>query len=396
MGPSDHTAYCSPRPPRGRLRARVLHPTGEEDSPLRSGECGSGWAARWGTAGLLSLVLAYPAAAGSLSDEPFSLRLTLALDRGSSFTDVIGLSASTAYPYPSSVNPAGGDFLRTPPNQFTATGTLTGDYIAFNSGASITAGAASAAYRLPKAGTLIVSYTRVDSHDAHSHQDDRFALRADQLRVTYSHRLATRATVGAAINLSESTLGFRSTLMDFPLRTESVSHGIDAIIGAMVGLSEDWLAGASVGLGWARSETTGSLLTPDPPFGFGTLPVRFTDNTRSISARGGLGWRPSDQLGAYLDGQYLKLTTEQIGASDQVADVARVFVGVEALPIMALAVRVGLSIDTDQQTTVSTGIGIYPHKNWQFELAYAYNAFPEVRKEFGRAHLISLSMVGLF
>jgi hypothetical protein len=45
---------------------------------------------------------------------------------------------------------------------------------------------------------------------------------------------------------------------------------------------------------------------------------------------------------------------------------------------------------------VSTGVGFYPTKYFQAELAYVYNAFPEVRKEFGRAHLISLSLAFVF
>ena len=102
--------------------------------------------------------------AADLKDEPFSFRIGLALDRGSTFTDVAGLAASAAYPYGSSTNPAADDFLRKPPNEFSLAATLTGNYIAFNSGASITAGGSSASYRLPMAGTLTLTYT--DAEDA--------------------------------------------------------------------------------------------------------------------------------------------------------------------------------------------------------------------------------------
>ena len=69
------------------------------------------------------------------------------------------------------------------------------------------------------------------------------------------------------------------------------------------------------------------------------------------------------------------------------------FGGVEYLPFAAVALRLGGSLDTDRQTTVSGGIGVYALKNFQAEIAYAYNAFPEVRREFGRAHLLSVSLV---
>ncbi|HEU5188121.1 MAG TPA: hypothetical protein VFX14_00375, partial [Methylomirabilota bacterium] len=69
---------------------------------------------------------------------------------------------------------------------------------------------------------------------------------------------------------------------------------------------------------------------------------------------------------------------------------------VEYLPVQFLALRAGSSVDTDRQFTASTGLGFYPTKYFQAELAYVYNAFPEVRKEFGRAHLISLSLAVVF
>jgi hypothetical protein len=66
---------------------------------------------------------------------------------------------------------------------------------------------------------------------------------------------------------------------------------------------------------------------------------------------------------------------------------------VEYMPLgQLLALRVGGSVDTERQVNVSTGIGFYPSRYFQGELAYVYNAFPEVRKEFGRAHFISLSI----
>jgi hypothetical protein len=45
---------------------------------------------------------------------------------------------------------------------------------------------------------------------------------------------------------------------------------------------------------------------------------------------------------------------------------------------------------------VSAGLGFYGLKHVQLELAYVYNAFPEVRREFGTAHLVSFSAVLFF
>jgi opacity protein-like surface antigen len=349
-----------------------------------------------GTMALLALTTADSCSAGDLSDEAFGLRIGLALDRASTFTDVVGLSASTAYPYLSSVNPAAGDFLREPPNEFRFIGTLTGAYVAFNNGSSIIAGAASATYRLPAAGTVLASYTRIDSQDVESHQGDHFTLRSNELRLSYSHLLDTWIAVGGSVRLGESRLS-RSTLFeDFPLHTSTESQGVEGSIGVLVAPHRHWLLGILVALGWTRGETAGSVDLPPPPFGPGLTPVDFTDNTRSLNIRGGLGWRPSEKFGAYADWQYLRLENVRTGSSDDSADVGRMFAGVEYLPVQFLALRLGGSADTDRQFTVSTGVGFYPTKYLQAELAYVYNAFPEIRKEFGRAHLISISLAFVF
>ena len=349
-----------------------------------------------GSLAFIALAMVEPCSAGDLSDETFGLRLGLALDRSSTFTDVIALSASTAYPYLSSVNPAAGDFLREPPNEFRFIGTLTGAYVAFNNGSSITAGAASATYRLPSAGTFLASYTRIDSQDVEGHQGDHFTLRSNELRLTYSHRLEQWIAVGGAVRLTQSRVSTSSLFADFPLHTSTESLGIEGSAGVLVALHRHWLLGFFAGLGWARGETTGFVDLPPPPFGPGLTDVDFTDNTRSLNIRGGLGWRPSDKFGAYVDWQYLRLKNVRIGSSDDSADVGRMFAGFEYLPVQYFALRAGSSVDTDGQFTASTGVGFYPTKYFQAELAYVYNAFPEVRKDFGRAHLISLSLAVVF
>jgi hypothetical protein len=131
---------------------------------------------------------------------------------------------------------------------------------------------------------------------------------------------------------------------------------------------------------------------PPPPFGVDRVDVTLRDDTRSTSVRGGVGWRPAETFEAYADLQYLHLDNHDQGA----VDVGRLFLGLEILPIKALALRVGGSLDTAGAATLSAGVGIYASKRVQGELAYVYNAFPEVRREFGRAHLVSASLVVAF
>lgn len=330
-----------------------------------------------------------PAEAWDWHDAPFSLRLGLALDRASNFTDVVGLSASAAYPYGSSVNPANDDILRDPPNDFKFALTGTGLYVPFETGAFITAGAGSASYRLPGAGTLTLSYSKAGSHDAQSSQGDTFRLNSQDFTLGYSHRLEKWLALGGEFKITKSTLKFESSLAGFPLNTETDATGYDVRVGGTVTPAKEWLIALTGGAGWNYAGTSGAVAIP-ALFG-GPMPIDFDTFTRSIVLRAGLGWRPSEKFGAYVDWQYLRLWT-----NDDSVSVGRTFAGVEWLPHPAMALRLGGSVDSAGKTNVSTGVGFYGFKHVQLEVAYVYNGFPEVRREFGAAHLLSSSVVILF
>ena len=78
------------------------------------------------------------------------------------------------------------------------------------------------------------------------------------------------------------------------------------------------------------------------------------------------------------------------------AEVGRFYMGTEISPIRPIVLRAGGTVDTQGKMSMSTGVGIYLLKTIQGEIAYSYNAFPEVRREFGAAHLISLSIIGVW
>ena len=340
-----------------------------------------------GTVLLGGVLSSAPVEAWDWRNDPFGLRLGLALDRASNFTDVTALSASAAYPFGSSINPANDDFLRAPPYNFTFAFTGTGLYIPFDNRPSITAGAGSITYLLPSAGTFTFAASDAGSHDARSSQGEKFRLDSEDFALGYSHLLGKSFALGGEFKVTKSTLRFESSVDGFPLNTETSGTGYDVRIGALAAPANHWLVGLVVGAGWNDARTAGEVTIPDD-FG-GSVPVRFRTYTRSINIRGGVAWRPSDSFGAYLDLQYLHLETDEDSTS-----VGRTFAGVEWLPHPSVALRLGGSLDTAGKGTVSTGVGFYPFKQLQLELAYVYNAFPEVRREFSGAHLISTS-VGL-
>ena len=337
--------------------------------------------------GFLAVIAAHrPANAWDWRGAPVDFRIALAFDRAwSTYTDVVGLSASAAYPYGSSVNPANDDFIRVAPNDFAVAGTATGFFIPFSGGALIAAQAGSVSGRIPGAGTLTATYSHTQSYDARSAQGDTFTLRSQDVTVGYSQAVTQWLALGGEFRITDSNLRFGSSIMDFPLDTETGSTAYDFRVGGLMAIGKHWLVALMAGAGWSYGHTRGSLEIPED-FG-GPAPVGFHTLTRSVNLRAGAGWRPSDRFGAYVDWEFLHLWTD-----DDSLSVGRGFAGIEYQPIPALALRLGGSVDTAAKTNVSVGVGFYGLKHVQIELAYVYNAFPEVSREFGRAHLVSVSI----
>jgi hypothetical protein len=340
-------------------------------------------------AGLVGLaLLVSESEAWDWLNAPFDLRLGLALDRGSTFTDVVGLSASAAYPYGSSVNPGNDDFLRAPPNDFKLAVTGTGLYVPFETGAYTTAGAGSVAYRFDSAGTVTAIYSKNGSHDAHSTQGDNYRLDSQDFTIRYGKLAAPWLGLGGEFKYTDSTLLFEPGSQDFPVHTKTNSTGYDFRLGGLVAPSREWLFALTGGAGWSYAKTRGQIAIPEI-FG-GPEPISFNTFTKSINLRTGVGWRPSDKFGAYLDWEYYRLWNKES------VSVGRAFAGAEFMPVVWLALRAGGSVDTVGKTTASAGIGFYGSKHVMLELAYVYNAFPEIRREFGVAHLISTSVVFVY
>jgi hypothetical protein len=202
--------------------------------------------------------------------------------------------------------------------------------------------------------------------------------------------------LGGRLDFSQTVLRTTSQIDDIPLKTKTESLGIEFAAGLLVSLTDHWLLGLVGGAGWSRASNRSTLELPPPPFAFGPETFTFHDNTRSLNFRGGIGWRPSTSLGAYADVQYLRVLHVSDSTGDDAADIVRFRAGVEWLPRPFIALRLGGAADTDRQFSPSVGVGLYPTKLLQIELAYAYNAFPEVRREFDRAHLVTGSLALVF
>lgn len=327
-----------------------------------------------------------PAHSADLSDEPVGARISLAKDRILLFTDTVGRQASVAYPVASSTNPAGDDFLRKPPADYRGYGLIVNSNVFFESGGYVTGIAAIGAVRQPQAGTWTAALVRLDSHDGHSRQGDDYALRANEAFLGYAHRLAEYLAVGAEVQFTDATLRIDDTFLGFPRHSDSNTFGVGFDLGVQMALHQTFLVATHGGVKWDMTETDGQALTPGAP-----TPFSIDDTTQIGEARLGIGWIPIELLGLYSDVQYIHLA-DDLGTTE----LGRFYLGAEYRPVPALALRLGSVVDTQPQAGLSAGLGYSGIQHLVLDLAYTYNTFSEVRREFGRGHLMSLSLVVLF
>lgn len=346
----------------------------------------------------LVLCCALPAFA-ELGLEPFGLRSSLALDRISSYTDVLARQASVAHPIGSSVNPASADVLREPPFDMNAVGSLTTNQVFFESGAWLTGLSTNWAVRFPDAGTLTVNYIRTDTEDTSSLTTDAYALRSNQSSISYAHRLNKAFAIGGGLTFNEGTLS--SSYMTpsplsptgfFPVDVDSDTVSGSGSLGAWTAISEKLFLGVTGTVGGGSSHTEGFVILPDP---FPSQRIDNHDTLRSRAIRAGIGYRPRSNLGLYADAVYLHFESVGDSNSDTI-DSIKGLAGVEWFPIEQIALRGGGSIDRFNNATVSAGVGIYLIPRVPIDIGYQFNAFPEVEQELGKAHLVSASVVVLF
>lgn len=359
--------------------------TAARSQALRNLRCGPG-------ALVMGAVLAGSAVclAGDMGDKPLGPRISITKDRILVFTDTIARQASVAYPTAASTNPAADDFLREPPVDYEAYGLFITSEVLFEDSGYTTGYGGIGSVRLTDAGAITVAVVRLDSHAGKTNQDDFVDLRSNEVFVGYSHRLSDTLSLGGELHFTDSTLEL-DTFAGFPVSTRSDTFGVGFDLGVMAALSETITVGLHGGMKWDRSETRGVAMLPPPPGGPGPLPVDFEDTALITDLRAGIGWRPVEHFGLYADGHWVHYNDDSA-----TIDIGRVYLGTELYVSEDIALRLGTAADTEPQIGVSAGIGYYGFDNVPIEFAYTYNTFPEVRREFGRAHLFSLSIVVLF
>jgi hypothetical protein len=346
---------------------------------------------------LFSLI-APAAEAGDFSDNPYLLRLFLALDRASNAADTAGRQASIAYPGGSSANPAG-DAVR---QSGRPEATLTGIRVHGDSGATLTAFPVT--FTVPTDDTTVLSfaYAYTDTPDGDNRQGLENRVRSNEFFLGLARQLTPETSVGGQVRIVDASIDEEARQADLgflPARLGVEVRSFDLTLGIQTTLADTVRVGAMANVG--RGETTDTIRNlapipvPLPPFlppvviPADTVLDRFDDTIHTYAGGIGAAYHPSPELGVYADARYLGVHS-RVGGN---AELARFAFGVDARPGPAwLAVRAGWTIDSESESTPSVGVGLYPAKGVRVDLAYQYNAAPEIDPEFGKMKLLTASL----
>ena len=330
--------------------------------------------------------------AADFSSEPYLLRLFLGLDRASNYADTAGRQASIAFPGGSSVNPAG-DAAR--PRQRTEV-TLTGIGATGDHGSTLLAFPATLAVPTDENTVLSFAYAYTDTPDADTRQGLENHVRSNEFFLGLARRLTPATSVGGQVRVVDSTIDEESrAALNIPARLEVDVRSVDLTLGVQTDLTDTVRLGAMANVGRGTTNDTIQNLAPIPVFPpfvvipSGTELDRFDDTIYTGSAGVGAAYLPSPALGVFADATYDRVHS-RVGGH---ADIGRFALGVESRPGPAwLALRAGWTLDTESESTLSAGLGLYPTKGVRVDLAVQRNAAPEIHREFGRMDLLTASV----
>jgi opacity protein-like surface antigen len=322
------------------------------------------------------------ALADGFDDQDFSLRFPAALSRFSSYADVAATGgASAGSKWGSSVNPASTAWQSLPGKYHLS---LSPQYsqIVFQEGTVLHVMSESASKDFGKFGTFQVSLAQVRSNDRAMRAplpDYKFSYDMNYMQVQWGKKFSDDFALGGNFNYSSSDVTTKY-VTEKHTYTSSGSYGFRA--GALYRFTKNLLAGLVVDYSQSPSKTTIYDI-----FGFGIGDVQSKDRTDQFTLRTGPSYEYRKDSTINLDYQYSSFEN-----NTGKMKVHRIFAGVDHRIVEALFVRGGFVLDNKGNTSWTGGLGIYPSKRFSIDLGYQYNMFPEIQAEFGRSHLMTISI----
>jgi hypothetical protein len=342
-------------------------------------------------AALLSVVS--PRALADFYDQPFALRLFLAVDRQSNYASTLARQASLAVLDGASANPGAASWRESPEPSTTVTGSFIDAPSA--GGRRVVAVPVTMRAQSPEQGTLALAYAYTDTPQASGYNGLIHSLRSDELIGSYGKHVGERTSAGFTVRVTNGEIvgeSYAGSLGNQTVRTTTTFVGPDVSVGLAEELDSRLSAGLVAGYGNSRATTKvtapsglnvaiapGIALTLPPD----TLIERTSATIATYSLRAGVGVRPWDATGIYFDANALYVTA---GSSGPHA-LGRFALGVEHHPAQGWTLGAGVGVDTTGQVNWSGGVGVRLASSLDVQFAFQNNAAPEVNPEIGRTRL---------
>ena len=349
------------------------------------------------------LIIAPHSMAASLYDRPFELRLFLAVDRQSNYASTLGRQASVAFFDGASANPGAASWRE--PTQSTSTATASFLDAPSTGGRRVVAAPVSVRWRSPAAGTISFAYAYTDTPDMQGNNGLNRSLRSNEWIGSYGKRTNERVSAGFSIRFTNGQIINESPMADLGdqvLRNRTHFHGADFNVGIASALNAEWTLGLVGGFGIARANTkvtnVNPLVVPLSPSGLlltlaPDSPLNQVDDTiRTYVLRAGLGFRPTELTGIYMDLTGLRASTNRSGSQN----LGRFALGFEHRPSDTWSIRGGVGVDNTGQVNWSGGLGYRFSDTLDAQLAFQNNGAPEVNPDLGRTRLYMVSVAWMF
>ena len=320
--------------------------------------------------------------ADGFDDKDFSLRFPAALSRFSSYADVAATGgASAGSKWQSSVNPAATGWQSIPGSYHLS---LNPQYsaIMFQEGTVLHVVSESITKDFERFGTVQVSLAQVRSNDRAIRaplSDYKLSYDMDYAQVQWGKRFTDDFALGGNFNYSSSEI---TTKYISEKHTDSSSDSYGVRVGTLYRIAEKLLGGLVIDYSQSPSTTT----TYDI-FGFGSGDVRVDDKTKQFILRAGPSYEYRKDSTVFLDYQYGSFENDT-----GKMEVHRMFAGIDHRIVDALFIRAGGALDNHGNASYTGGLGIYPLKQLCVDVGYQYDMFPEIQSEFGRSHLVTISI----
>jgi hypothetical protein len=330
-------------------------------------------------AGLGVLVGSTDAAVAAFSSAiDLSLRLPAVFAKFSPYGDVAGFGgASAGSRYSSSINPGATDWENSRKRPIAVSGQF--NAIDFDNGPALRVLSESATINTKRLGSFQIAAAHVRNDGSTS--GDFLLLDGDYGHIQWGYRVSTYFAIGANFNYT----AFRTRAgMGGALLAQNHSDTFGGRFGALWAPLPHLITGLVVDYSSSPARTDFVDATC-------LCFVSSNDTTHVTLIRPGFSYEYWKQSSIYFDYQYGYYTNATGTLSTN-----RLFSGIEQRLLPWLFGRVGVLYDFRGTMSPTFGIGVYPLEGLSIDVAYQDDMLPELRPEFGRSKLYSVSVAWSF